>query len=395
MPYRILYLNLFPEIGGAETSLVYLLQTLNNKLFSPYVIVPRPGYFSERLANTRAKIFFMNLPGYLLQTLFLPGLAPFPLIRFIKYCQELKPDLIHLTHITQAAYAGIVRKLFGIPIVATSWMNSDSVYFYQDLLSQWSIDKILPVTPELQTRLLKKRIIQKNKVECVIPGLDTEFFKPVKDKIRAKRYLEVDPKSLVITIASRFDPMKDHLTFLTAMQKVGRESTKPLTILIAQDTSVNLTSGNTANRIKMQIDEFLKRSQQLSRLVKFVGYRRDMRPIYHATDILVSSSLYESLGMIHMEAAACGLPIVSTDFEAQHYIVKEGKTGFLVSIRNYIALANKIHLLLNSSSLRRDFGKAARIHIVENFGIEKYAREIEKVYLSLLSRSAVNKTSGN
>lgn len=395
MPYRILYLNLFPEIGGAETSLIYLLQALDKSLFTPFVMIPRAGYFSERLAGTRAKVFFINLPGYTFQTLYLPGLAPFPLIRFIKFCQDFKPDLIHLTHITQAAYAGIVRKLFGIPIVATSWMNSDSVYFYQDLLSQWSIDKILAVTPELQIRLLKKGIIQKNKVDMVMPGLDTEFFKPVKDKIRAKRYLNVNPKSLVITIASRFDPMKDHVTFLTAIEKVCRQTTKPLTILIAQDTSVNLTSGNSARRIKIQIDEFLNKAQQLSRLVKFVGYRKDIRPIYHASDILVSSSLYESLGMIHMEAAACGLPIVSTDFEGQHHIVKNGKTGFLVSIRDYNALANKIHLLLNSSNLRRDFAKAARTHIQHNFAIEKYAREIEKVYLSLLRRSAENNKSKN
>ena len=40
MKYKILYVNLFPEIGGAETSLIYLLEGLNRKKFTPYVIVP-------------------------------------------------------------------------------------------------------------------------------------------------------------------------------------------------------------------------------------------------------------------------------------------------------------------------------------------------------------------
>lgn len=386
MPYRILYINLFPEIGGAETSLVYLLQALDKRKFTPFVIVPRPGYFSERLKSTQAKIFFLPLPGYTIQTLFMPGLALLPLIRFIKLCQKMKPDLIHLNHITQAGYAGVIRKILKIPIVATSWMNSDSVYLYQDLVSRWSVDKILAISPEIQTRLLKKGIVQKPQLEMIMPGLDTHHFKPVEDKVKAKKVLNVDSKSLVITIASRFDPIKDHLTFLHAMRHVCHLYTKPLTILIAQDTKVNLTQKNSTSLIKTQIDTFIRENDQLRHIIKFIGYQNDMRPLYNATDILVSSSLYESLGMILMEAASCGLPIVSTNFESQHHVVINGKTGFLVPIKDQHALADKIRLLLINSSMRKDFAKDARIHMLQNFGIGKYAREIEKVYLSLLTQ---------
>lgn len=109
-----------------------------------------------------------------------------------------------------------------------------------------------------------------------------------------------------------------------------------------------------------------------------------MVPVYQATDILVSSSLYESLGIILIEAASCGLPIVTTNFDTQHYVVKDSKSGFLVPIQNHTIMVEKIRVLIKNPQLRRKFGEYARAHILNHFSVERYSKEVEAIYTSLI-----------
>ena len=387
MKHKILYVNLFPEIGGAETSLLYLLKSLDKKKFEPIVLVSKEGYFSKRLTKLNCKVVFLPLPGYIIQQLFIPGASPKGLIDFYFLCKKLQPDLVHLTHVTLALYTVLPRIFLHIPVLATSWMNSDSVYWYQDVITNLAIDKIHAITAEIQNLLTKKRIIPKEKITIAVPGVDTSYFRPSKDKTKAKKMFGVSKDFLTVTITSRFDPVKDYQTFLQAMSFVVRKIAKTK-VLISQDPKINLEKNNaSAPTIKKAIDEFLKKDKQLKENVIFTGYQEDMLAIYHATDVLISSSLYESLGMTHMEAASCGIPVVSTNKDSQYLIVKDGKTGFLVSPKNPETLAEKVSVLLQDETLRITFGKNARLYIVKTLDIHKYAQTIQTLYTSLLKKT--------
>lgn len=383
MKYNILYVNLFPHIGGAETSLIYLIQQLDKTKFEPHVIVPHPGLFSERLKQTHAKVYFLNLPGYLIQTLFLPGTNPVAIWKFYNLCKKIKPDLIHLNHITQAIYAGIAGKLLSIPVVSTSWVNADSIYIYQNLISRFALDKILPVHPGLKERLVKNGIIPAYKIDVIYPGLDTKKFHPVVDKEGAKAKLGLKKDHLIITIASRFDPTKDHLTFLRAMSLVLKQYST-FTVLIAQDPQVNLINSGLPNPVKLKIYEYLNQNPRLKKRTRFIGYQKNMLPVYHATDILVSSSIYESLGIILIEASLCGLPVVTTNYDSQKYVIKDNDTGFLVPIYDHNLMAKKILILAKNPDLRKNFGEKTRKHSLKHFSISQYLKKIENAYLSVI-----------
>lgn len=384
--YKILFVNLFSEIGGAETSLLYLLKALDRTKFEPIVIVPKKGYFSDRLEDIGIKIIYLHLPGFFIRELFIPGMSLKGIWNFYKLCKRIKPDLIHLTNITQAFYAGIAGKLLKIPVVAISWMDSDSIYFYQDLIINFSVDKIIAVSPELKDRILRRNILTKEKVSVITPGVDTKKFLPTHDKEDAKRKLRIPKQNVVITIAARFDPIKGHMTFLQAMRLVTQRVPN-ISILIAQDPKINLEDANIfAPQVKKDIDLFLKNNKDLADKVIFTGYQKNMVPIYRTTDILVSTSLYESLGMILMEAASSGLPIVSTNKNGQYLIVKDRKTGFLVPIKSPRIMTERILLLAQNQTLRNKFGKAARKHAVTYFSIERYVNQVEKIYLSLIKK---------
>jgi glycosyltransferase involved in cell wall biosynthesis len=77
---------------------------------------------------------------------------------------------------------------------------------------------------------------------------------------------------------------------------------------------------------------------------------------YHAADIFVLPSLYESFGIVFLEAMASGLPIISTNIAAIPEVVNK-KVGILVKPKNVQELAEAILALINDEKRRREMGK--------------------------------------
>ncbi len=384
MKYKILYINLFPEIGGAETSLIYLLKALDKNKFEPFVIVPGPGQFSQRLENL-CRVIYLPLPGYVWRMFFIPGMNLTALYKFVLLCRNLKPDLIHLNHITLSFYTGITNRLLHIPVLTQSWMNSDCVYFYQNLFNNFGSHLILPVSDEVKVTLMNKGFLPENKIRVVVPGIDCAFYRPILLKSNAKLKIGLNPRKLTISMVSRFDPVKDHLTFLKAMNLVIKNF-PDVQITIAQDPQTNLDKvNNSAPQIKQQIDDYLYEQPNLKARIIFTGYIADIRRILDATDILVNSSIYESLGISLIEAAASGIPVVTTH-GIKHNAVLNNHTGFLLPIGNPKVMAEKILHLLKNPVLRKKFGLAARQHVLKNFNLLNYTRKIEEIYLELINK---------
>jgi glycosyltransferase involved in cell wall biosynthesis len=110
-----------------------------------------------------------------------------------------------------------------------------------------------------------------------------------------------------------------------------------------------------------------------------------MEEIYAATDILVSTSLSESFGLVFAEAQASGIPVVTTNVGGQRSVVKDGKTGFLVPPQKPNRIAAKVSILINDLKLHQTFSRNAHRHIERNFSLKTYVRRVEKLYGKIIS----------
>jgi glycosyltransferase involved in cell wall biosynthesis len=96
-------------------------------------------------------------------------------------------------------------------------------------------------------------------------------------------------------------------------------------------------------------------------LVTWLGHVDDMITLFGSVDIVVLPSYREGLPKSLVEAAACGLPLVTTDVPGCREVVSDGIDGLLVPVRNSEAIAQAIRQLLDDPALARRLGEAARI----------------------------------
>ena len=84
---------------------------------------------------------------------------------------------------------------------------------------------------------------------------------------------------------------------------------------------------------------------------------------FRRADIFVLPTLADSFGLVHLEAMACGVPVITTPHCGS--IVRDSLDGFIVPIRDAISLADRIQHLLEDRQLRVKMGLAARQRAAE------------------------------
>jgi glycosyltransferase involved in cell wall biosynthesis len=86
-----------------------------------------------------------------------------------------------------------------------------------------------------------------------------------------------------------------------------------------------------------------------------------------------------------LEAMSWGVPVVTTDSGGLPSIVDDGRTGYLVPMRDTAALADRIEELFNDPETREFMGQNARQFVIENHSWETICSELETYYRELTS----------
>ena len=120
--------------------------------------------------------------------------------------------------------------------------------------------------------------------------------------------------------------------------------------------------------------------------VEWWGRRDNMPAVLHAAHIACLPSYREGLPKSLLEAAACGLPIVTTDTPGCREIVHDGDNGFLVPVRDAPALACALQGLIDNPVLRAEMGLRSREMVLAYFSREQIIAETLAVYRELTQR---------
>lgn len=101
--------------------------------------------------------------------------------------------------------------------------------------------------------------------------------------------------------------------------------------------------------------------------------------IFRDSDVFALPTEAEAFGMVAVEAAASGLPIIATSVGGLSDIVIDGKTGYLVPPADAPALAQRLRMLANDPAIRRRMGHAGRVHAEARFDARRNAATLVSV----------------
>ncbi len=123
--------------------------------------------------------------------------------------------------------------------------------------------------------------------------------------------------------------------------------------------------------------------------IKIMGWvsGEEKEEIIKNSDIYVLPSYNEGLPMSILEAMAYGLPIISTPVGGIPESVEDGFNGFLIQPGDTKALAEKIEILANDASLRKQMGQESYRIAKEKFDIKIIIKQLEEIYNGMLEKA--------
>ncbi len=133
--------------------------------------------------------------------------------------------------------------------------------------------------------------------------------------------------------------------------------------------------------------EFLKEEARKHRVFKattFVGLvdRSELLALLHRTDAAVLPSHYEPFGIVALEAAAAGAPLVTSTAGGLGEAVIDGETGLSYPPKDVAALAAAVCMVLASPAAAQQRADAARARLTSDFAWQTVAAETSQVYLA-------------
>lgn len=114
--------------------------------------------------------------------------------------------------------------------------------------------------------------------------------------------------------------------------------------------------------------------------IEWIGYQKEMFPIYADCDIVVLPSYREGLPKALIEACAVGRPIVTTNAVGCRECVVEGYNGYLVPIKDSVLLADALRKLILDFEKRELFGWNSRKMAERDFSIQLVIKETFYIY---------------
>ena len=211
--------------------------------------------------------------------------------------------------------------------------------------------------------------IQNLKARVVYPGVE------------ARRNICIEQISnrtdVVIGTASRLVDIKKISDLIRAMALLHREFPN-LRLEIAG-------AGPESDKLEREVGHL-----GLKDRVRFLGWQRELVPVFRTWDIFALPSSTEGLPMAVLEAMAEGLPVVATDVGGLPELLKDGETGYLVPPSDVKSLSEHLRLLVLDPKRRRTMGLAGWHRVRSHFSVERMVEEITAIYDALMVGAQYN-----
>jgi glycosyltransferase involved in cell wall biosynthesis len=311
---------------------------------------------------------------------------PRGLLRLVRLVRAWRPDVVHSHMVHANLMARALRLLAPIPVLVSTIHNiyeGGPLLMAAYRLSNRLVDHMTIISEAAADRFVRDRIVPRELLRVIPNGVDADEFRKVAADARAtvRGTLGVQGEFVWLAVG-RFETAKDYPNMLHAFARLHDQHPRTVLLLVGRGS----LQGDT---------ETLTRSLGLVDAVRFLGVRRDVSELMSAADGYVMSSAWEGMPMVLLEAAAAGLPIVTTAVGGNREVVADEESGFLVPPRDADALARGMARLTGLSAPElRAMGERGRERVRIRYGLARVADRWEALYGEMLARKGAAVRTG-
>lgn len=316
------------------------------------------------------------------------------LVRLVGELRAFRPDIVH----THTAKAGLLGRMAAAIYNSTRGSSPRArvvhTYhghvldgYFRPLVSRTFIalerllarvsDELVAISPTIRQELVATYRIGRDRQYRVIPlGFDLAPFAAIDGaaRQRAREALAIPADRIVVTTVGRLTPIKQPQTFLEMIATLEKRHPQIIAV-IAGDGELREQLVAVARRLG------------IADRVRWLGWQRDLVPVYGASDVFVLTSRNEGTPVAVIEAMASGVPVVSTAVGGVGDVIDSADVGLLAPFGDVPALAAHVERLIGDAALGARLAAGGRARVLATYGIERLVRDVDTLYRDLISKS--------
>ncbi len=346
------------------------------------LLVSPPGPYGDRLRDLGVR--WQSVP------LDRRSLNPLREIDFLRRFAQLlraeRPQLIHGFTIKCAVYGSLAARLANVPVRVNAVAGLGYVFTSNDTRARMlrplvrgllrlalggRAARLILQNPDDVAMFEQVKLVDRSRIRLIAgSGVDCSRFQAAS----ANRPTE----PLRVLLAARLLWDKGIAEYIAAARQLLADG-RAIRFLIAGTPD----PGNPAAISSAEIQEWVDEG-----LVDWLGHVDDMPALFASVDMVVLPSYREGLPKSLIEAAACALPLVTTDVPGCREVVTDQVDGLLIPARDAAALADAIAILQDEPALAKRLGLAARAKALAEFDEQIVIKRTMDVYQELLGEPA-------
>jgi len=399
---RLVFVEAAAAMGGVQFSTLYLVQHLNSTMWEPIVVCPEEGDLTKACRASGIPVEILNVPK-LRSTSFRIGdtaaRLPNPMNwvwdswatfvaarRLTRLLKHVNPDLVVTKGLFSHFYGGLAARSLRIPCV---WHVQDFISerfgkVYQRLFARAA--QLLPDHIIVDGASISRQLhnTSRERISIIHNGVDTAVFRPDVDGRGVRREFEIPPDALVIGHVGRMTPWKGQHYLLEAFGSIAGAMGNVYLLFVGAPVF-------DSDAYQLRLVKLASRLGRNDR-VKFAGYRHDIPSVLAAMDVFAFTSVEKDTSPLTLiSAMSSGLPVVAFDIEGVREVLSQSEQ-LLVPVGHVSLLAYSITKLLSDPAARQRLAAAARRVATSEFGVERYASEMQKAFLKAIDYRVACKT---
>jgi len=363
---RVLHAITNMQIGGAENLVKNILLGLDRTRFEPYLFIfEEKGEFLDDIKKQGIRVFSSPIR--------VRRFDPFLLWKIAGILKSNKIDIVH-THLYQSSsYVRLAAILARVPVILYHEHGSIRPHFFRYrmiafLLVRWT-DKIVAISRSDIDYYSKNEHIGQSRFFLLPNALltnDDESYQAAD----AEKYAEILKDKKVIGCVANFSKIKGHKYLLMAFAWLIKEYPRTILILVGDGPE------------KESLVE-LARQLKINEKILFSGRQKNVGQWYRIFNYFVLPSVEEGFGLVLLEAAKYGIPIVATRAGGIPEILTDGETGLLVPPKDPESIFLALKRLFSDNDLAGKIGEKGKEMVLKKYDFKNYIKTLEGLYTGL------------